>query len=166
MCDLVSKKQRNLLFEYNSRTSYIYVIFEYMADSGPLLELTKKTTSLPTKLKAPGESSRAIEVYVLMSVKTCSGIFTSIYNCSTRYVCLASWALCSYQFHPKPSPRDTTRRSKNPPPQDNHCVQKPFPRHRTGSQKPHPRDIKVENFTNVSINSDTIWNEKLCGLKK
>ena len=30
--------------------------------------------------------------------------------------------------------------------------------------KPHPRDMKLENFTNVSIDSNTIWNEKLCGL--
>ena len=41
-------------------------------------------------------------------------------------------------------------------PLDSHCVQKPSPRDRTGSQKPHPRDIKLENFTNISINSDTI----------
>ena len=39
---------------------------------------------------------------------------------------------------------------------DNHSVQKPSPQDKTGSQKPHPRDIKLENFTNVSINSDTI----------
>ena len=39
---------------------------------------------------------------------------------------------------------------------DNHCVQKPSPRDKTGSQKLHPWDIKLENFTNVSINSDTI----------
>ena len=32
--------------------------------------------------------------------------------------------------------------------------------------KPHPRDTKLENFTNISLNSDTIWNEKLCGLNK
>ena len=41
-------------------------------------------------------------------------------------------------------------------PQDNHCVQKPFPRDRTGSQKLHPQDIKLENLTNKSMNSDTI----------
>ena len=41
-------------------------------------------------------------------------------------------------------------------PRDNHCVQKPFPWDKTGNQKPHPRDIKLENFTNVSINSDTV----------
>ena len=41
-------------------------------------------------------------------------------------------------------------------PLDNHSAQKPFSRDTTGSQKPHPRDIKLENFTNVSINSDTI----------
>ena len=52
-------------------------------------------------------------------------------------------------------PRNTTWREQNPSPRDN-----------TGSQKPHPRDIKLENFTNVSINSDTIWNVKLCGLNK
>ena len=51
-------------------------------------------------------------------------------------------------------------------PRDNHCVQKPSPRDKTGRQKSHPRDIKLENFKNVSINSDTISNEKLCGLNK
>ena len=43
-----------------------------------------------------------------------------------------------------------------PSPRDNHYVQKPFPWDKTGSQKSHPRDIKLQNFTNVSINSDTI----------
>ena len=38
----------------------------------------------------------------------------------------------------------------------NHCVQKSFSLDRTESQRPHPRDIKSENFTNISINSDTI----------
>ena len=51
-------------------------------------------------------------------------------------------------------------------PPDNHCVQKPSRRDKTGSQKPHPRNIKLENSTNVSINSDTIWNGKLCGLNR
>ena len=51
-------------------------------------------------------------------------------------------------------------------PQDNHCVQKASPLDKTGSQKPHPWDIKSKNFTNISINSDTIRNEKLCGLNK
>ena len=63
-------------------------------------------------------------------------------------------------------PRDTTQRGKNLPPRDNHFVHKPSPQDKTWSQKPHHRDIKLENFTNVSINSDTIWNEKLCGLNK
>ena len=47
---------------------------------------------------------------------------------------------------------------------------KTLPQHKTGRQKPHRRDKKLENFTNVSMNclplSDTIWNEKLCGLNK
>ena len=43
-----------------------------------------------------------------------------------------------------------------PLPRDNHCVQKPSPRARTGTQKPHSRDIKLENFSNISMNSDTI----------
>ena len=34
-------------------------------------------------------------------------------------------------------------------PRENYCVQNPSPRHKTGSQKPHPRDIKLENFTNT-----------------
>ena len=33
-----------------------------------------------------------------------------------------------------------------------------------GTQKPHSRDIRLENFTNISRTSNTIWNEKLCGL--
>ena len=37
-------------------------------------------------------------------------------------------------------------------------------RNRTGSQKPHSRDIRLENFTNISRTLNTIWNEKLCGL--
>ena len=45
--------------------------------------------------------------------------------------------------------------SKNPT-WDNHCVQKPSLRHKTRSQKPHPWDIKLENFTNISMNSDAI----------
>ena len=65
-----------------------------------------------------------------------------------------------------PPPRDTTWREQKPSPRDSRCVQKPFPRDKTGSQKPRPRDIKLDNFKNISINSDTIWNEKLCGLNK
>ena len=47
-------------------------------------------------------------------------------------------------------------KGQNPSPRDNHFAQKPSPQDKTGSQKPDPRDIKSENFTNVSINSDTI----------
>ena len=68
------------------------------------------------------------------------------------------------QNHPLPGTR--LEGSKNPPPGDNHSVQKPSPRDRTGSQKCHPQDMKSENFTNISVNSDTIWNEKLSGLNK
>ena len=50
---------------------------------------------------------------------------------------------------PGTNPRDTTRKGQNPP-RDNHCLQKPSPRDKTGSQKPH-RDIKLESFTNVPI---------------
>ena len=79
--------------------------------------------------------------------------------------------LCRSQFHPKPSPLGQIpghdlKEAKPSPPRDNHCVQKRSPRDKTGSQKPHPWDIKLENFSNVSINSDTIRNEKLCGLNK
>ena len=59
--------------------------------------------------------------------------------------------LCRYQFH-----------LKLPPPLP---LDKP-PGNETGSQKPQPRDIKLENFTNISINSYTIWNKKLCDLNK
>ena len=54
-------------------------------------------------------------------------------------------------------PGHDSKGAKTLPPPDNHCVQKPFPRDKTGSQKPHPRDIKLEN-------PDSIWNEKLCRL--
>ena len=74
------------------------------------------------------------------------------------------------QNHPSPLPRtnpmDTTWREQKPSPRDNHCVPKSSSWDRTGSQKPHPRDIKLENFTNISINSDTIWNKNLCCLNK
>ena len=62
-------------------------------------------------------------------------------------------------------PGDDLKGAKNPP-QDNHCVQKPSPWDRTGNQKPHPWDLELVNFTNISINSFTIWNKKLCGLNK
>ena len=59
------------------------------------------------------------------------------------------------QNHPQDkSPGHNLKGAKIP--WDNHCVQKPSPRDKTESQKPHPWDIKLENFTNVSINSDTI----------
>ena len=68
--------------------------------------------------------------------------------------------LCRSQFHSKPSLWDKSPghdlKEAKPSPRDNHCVQKSSPRDKTGSQKPHPWDIKLENFTNVSINSDTI----------
>ena len=75
-------------------------------------------------------------------------------------------SISSIIIPPGTDPPDTTWRKHKPSPRDNHCVQKPSPRDKTGSQKPHPRDIKLENFMNVFINSDTIWNEKLCGLNK
>ena len=50
-------------------------------------------------------------------------------------------------------------RGKNPPPGTVIVYKTPPPRDKTGSQKPHPRDIKLENFTNISMNSDTIRNE-------
>ena len=53
-------------------------------------------------------------------------------------------------------PRHDLKGAKTPPPRDNHCVQKPSPQDRTGSQKLNPRNIKLENFTNISMNSDTI----------
>ena len=69
------------------------------------------------------------------------------------------------QNHPPgTNPRDTTLKKQKPSTRDNHCVQNPSPQDKTGNQKPHPWDIKLENFTNVSINSDNIRNEKLCGL--
>ena len=64
-----------------------------------------------------------------------------------------------------PNPRDMTRREQKPSPATI-IVYKTPPRDKTGSQKPHPRDIKLEIFTNISMNCDTIWNEKPCGLDK
>ena len=52
-------------------------------------------------------------------------------------------------------PRDTTRRGQQPSQRDNHCAQNPSPRQNRESKAP-PRDIKLENFTNISINSDTV----------
>ena len=45
--------------------------------------------------------------------------------------------------------------AKTLPPGQSLCT-KPSPQDKTESQKPHPWDIKSKNFTNVSINSDTI----------
>ena len=75
-------------------------------------------------------------------------------------------SISSITIPPGQTPGTRLEGSKNPPPLDNHCVQRPSPRDRKGSQKPHPWDIKLENFTNISMNSDTIRNEKLCGLNK
>ena len=74
-------------------------------------------------------------------------------------------SISSKTIPPKTNPQETTRREQKPSPED-HCVQKPSPHDRTGNQKPHPRDLELVNFTNISINSFTIWNEKLCGLNK
>ena len=58
-----------------------------------------------------------------------------------------SMCLCTCQFHPKPSPRDTTRWGQKPSPGDNHCVQNPSTRNKTGSQKlPPPLGHKVRKF--------------------
>ena len=63
-------------------------------------------------------------------------------------------SLCRYQFHPKPSPWDKL------PGQDlkgtktlplGTIIMYKTPRDKTGSQKPHPCDIKLKNFTNVCI---------------
>ena len=74
-------------------------------------------------------------------------------------------SISSKTIPPGTNPRETTRRGQKPSSRDNHFVQTP-PRDKTGSQKPHLPDIKLENFTNVSMKSDTIWNGKLCGLNK
>ena len=49
-------------------------------------------------------------------------------------------------------PGDEWKEAK-PSSRDNYCVQQSSPQDKTGSQKVHPWDIKLENFTNVSINS-------------
>ena len=66
------------------------------------------------------------------------------------------------QNHP---PGTRLEESKNSPP-GTIIVYKNPSLETTESQKPNPQDIKLENFTNISINSDTIWTEKLCGLNK
>ena len=72
--------------------------------------------------------------------------------------------LCRYQFHPKPSPpRDT---AKYPPPGTITVHKNPPIGTKQGVKSRHSWDIKLENFTNVPINSDTISNEKLGGLNK
>ena len=62
-----------------------------------------------------------------------------------------------------PPPGGHDLKGAKPFPRENHCVQKPSPWDRKGSQKPRdtkgsqkPRDTKLENFTNISMNSDTI----------
>ena len=45
--------------------------------------------------------------------------------------------------------------TKTIPPRQSLCT-KTLPRDRTGSQKPNLQDIKLQNFTNISINSDNI----------
>ena len=58
--------------------------------------------------------------------------------------------LCRCQFHKK-HPLDL--KGAKTLPRDNHCVQK----RSLGSQKPNPWDIKLENFTNVSIQALTLF---------
>ena len=45
---------------------------------------------------------------------------------------------------------------KNPPPGKIIVYKNSSPQDKTGGQKPHPRDIKLENLTNISIKSHTI----------
>ena len=49
-----------------------------------------------------------------------------------------------------------TQKGQNPSHQDSHCVHKPTLQNKTRSQKPHPQDIKLGNFTDVFINSLTL----------
>ena len=56
--------------------------------------------------------------------------------------------------------------SKNPsPPGQSFCI-KTLPSRQYRESKAPPPGHKVRKFHSVSINSDTIWNEKLCGLNK
>ena len=74
--------------------------------------------------------------------------FMNILNCLPPLL-----ALCSYQFHPKPSPRDKPlghdSKGAKTLPRDNHCVQKSSPGQNKEFKGPTPGDIKIEN-------SDTI----------
>ena len=53
---------------------------------------------------------------------------------------------------PLPPPKTRLEGSKNPSPGQSLCT-KPSPRDRKGSQKPQPRDMKLENFTNIDTES-------------
>ena len=86
-------------------------------------------------------------------------LFTAIAN-STRgpIIFLMQLSISFKTISPPPpgKPPGYNLKGAKTHPRDNHCVQKPSPLDRTGSQKPHPRDIKLENFTSMSINSGTI----------
>ena len=61
------------------------------------------------------------------------------------------------RHHPSLPP--TTRRegSKNPSPGTIIVYKNPPLGTEKGVRNPTPQDIKLENFTNISMNSDTIW---------
>ena len=67
------------------------------------------------------------------------------------------------QNHPPPG--HDLKGAKTVPPGQSLCT-KTLPSGQNRESKAPPRYINLENFTNVSINSDTIWNEKLYGLNK
>ena len=54
----------------------------------------------------------------------------------------------------RPSGHDL-KEAKTLPPGQSLCP-KTLPSGQKRESKPHPRDIKLQNFTNVSVNSDTI----------
>ena len=68
---------------------------------------------------------------------------------------------------PRTNPWDITQRGqKTKFPGTIVVYKKPPLGTKQGVKSPIPATLKSENFTNVSINSDNIWNEKLCGLNK
>ena len=57
---------------------------------------------------------------------------------------------------PRINPQDMTQKGKNRPIRTVIVYKNAPPQDKTGSQKPHPQDIKLGNFTGVFINSLTL----------
>ena len=75
---------------------------------------------------------------------------------SEKYKRSTLWPILIMQvsISSKTIPQGHELEGEKPLSRDNHCVQKPSLQDRIGSQKPHPRDIKLKNLKNISI---IIW---------